>query len=434
MVLGSTSITNTTTARAAAHDIAQTTLLGDINNDGFMDWGKVVEKGNTNAIVHIYKGSASFYTNNSAVKAATKITITPSTVGVAGENAIGVSIAPLSDLNRDSYDDAVIRVIHYKVQGTNVKELKTTSHVLYSDGTMPKTRTLGSLKQLDSDFLRGLYNAGDVNGDSVSDIASRNIPGSSLQAGSSVMNVFTSGVNKTKNTAHDILQLGFTPGNRIGAYQTATDIASTANKAGDLNNDGFADLLFSGDPEHKNATFIVYGQSNFTGSESRIGSAVGLKRDRVQITREDGTILKKQVFSTGKTGQSPYVNPLKYRNFALVVSSNGKQVATIKNTGSISKVKKLASKAQSSVLEMESFNIGNTATEEAVVVTRTGNDVTTFYLTIMNGAIKTIDSKTISTTEAFVGLVVDPAQKTVTLQKTDSSTIKAYTIVGTTLQ
>ena len=207
-----TTLTGETTTSVFGDSVA---TAGDVNGDGYADVvvGARGDSVNTGR-VYVYLGGAS----GLATTAATTLT------GEAAWNFFGMPVATAGDVNGDGYADLVVGAYGYG--GGSGR-----AYVYLGGASGLATTAATTLTGAASDQLGcSVATAGDVNGDGYADVV---VGASYYSAGTGRAYVHLGGASGLATTAATTLT-GATNGNYFG-YSVAT--------AGDVNGDGFADVV-----------------------------------------------------------------------------------------------------------------------------------------------------------------------------------------------
>ncbi len=199
------------TGQASVYLGRRVAVAGDVNSDGYSD---MLVQDSYN--VYLYLGSSSGLQTTSA-----------------GYEISGAGVAPAGDVNGDGYSDVLFFGVDYGVSNYAVR--------LYLGGplglTLSTTLTCPDASCSYAEFGISAAAAGDVNGDGYGDV----IVGA--QNFGAVGPGYTNGMGKI------FLYLGSTAGLSSSPYWTATGetlrdfLGSSVATAGDVNGDGYADLL-----------------------------------------------------------------------------------------------------------------------------------------------------------------------------------------------
>jgi hypothetical protein len=229
---------------------------GDVNGDGFDDviigafyghsyvvFGKAAGFDATTSLFEL-DGSNGFRLNG------------------GGDNS-GVSVSSAGDVNGDGFDDLIVGVPEADSNGEN----SGSSYVVFgkADGFAANVN-LSSLDGSNGFRLDGaatydysghsVSSAGDVNGDGFDDF----IVGTGGRNVDSSFVVF--GRNSGFSAAIDLSNLDSNDGFRLDAPVFLNSLGHSVSGAGDLNGDGFSDVIVGG-----NSSYVVFGRSSFTDEE-----------------------------------------------------------------------------------------------------------------------------------------------------------------------
>jgi len=229
--------------------------------------------------------------------------------GVLPYDAIGNSVSNAGDINGDGFDDVIIGTSKSNQNGTE----SGSSYVVF--GTASGTNPIVNLASLDGSngfrmdgtgqFERlgaSVSNAGDVNGDGLEDIIigarltdrSSTSYGYGMGAGASYV-VF--GQSTGFNPVLDLSQLDGSNGFRLDGQSAINASGHTVSNAGDVNGDGFGDLIigapdpFSYVPEDNarlsGDAYVVFGKASGFSATLQLSSLTGANGFRVDGVRAD---------------------------------------------------------------------------------------------------------------------------------------------------
>jgi len=262
---------------------------GDVNGDGFEDFIIGAHQSDPNGVANAGTSYVVFG-NGSGFGSSLNLSTLNGTNGFALEGATagefsGISVASAGDVNGDGFDDVVIGARGYNNNGS--------SYVVFgSDAGFGATFDLGSLELgsgvegfkitgIDAEFSDiTVSSAGDFNGDGIDDIiigSQGGDPGGVANAGESYV-VF--GQAGGFGATLDVSTLNGTNGFTISGAD-ASDNAGLAVSAGDLNNDGYDDVVVGGflaDPNGANDAgeiYVVYGGEGVQPADVNVSTLDG---------------------------------------------------------------------------------------------------------------------------------------------------------------
>jgi len=191
---------------------------GDVNNDGYDDI-VIGATGNdmgasTGGKVYIYYGGRNM--DNISDVAVT---------GTSSPEALGMSVSGAGDVNGDGYDDVI-------VGGTHVNNCVGHALLFFGGQDMDNISDVEFSGEGEYDYFGGVSGAGDLNGDGFYDViigANQN-DGGGNNAGRAY--IFFGG--KAMDNVADFILTGNAPGDYFGC---------SVSDAGDVNNDGFSDVI-----------------------------------------------------------------------------------------------------------------------------------------------------------------------------------------------
>jgi hypothetical protein len=255
---------------------------GDVNGDGFDDLIVGAENDDPN---DTYSG-ASFVVFGKVDR--TKVELSDIEAGTGGFVINGVSaydfsghsVSVAGDVNGDGFDDLIIGVSDDDPNGSN----SGASFVVFgkTDGTKVE---LSDIEAGTGGFVingvsandisgRSVSAAGDVNGDGFDDLivgAYGDDPNGSNSGASFVV------FGKTDGTKVELSAVELGTGGFVINGVSANDVSGrSVSSAGDVNGDGFDDLIVGADFDDPNssnsgASFVIFG-GNFTGAVTQVGT------------------------------------------------------------------------------------------------------------------------------------------------------------------
>jgi hypothetical protein len=275
-------------------------LAGDVNGDGLDDLiigaTGVNSNGNNAGSSYVLFGKTS-----GTVIEVSNLAPTDGFVinGATAFDRLGFSVSTAGDVNGDGLADLIVgtpysRTAGYVVFGKTDGTAVDLSNFAVTDGFIINGRSLSSQSGW------SVSDAGDINGDGLDDLIVGDItdnPNGSFSGAGYVV------FGKTDGTIVEPSDVGGGVGGFVINGASAGDFAGrTVSAAGDVNGDGFDDLLIAADRDDPNgntdsgASFVVFGgdfngvttQIGTTGSETLTGSAAA---DRIVAGTGDDTIV-----------------------------------------------------------------------------------------------------------------------------------------------
>lgn len=236
--------------RARAQDFLgwSVATAGDVNGDGFSD--TIVGATGFDG-VYANGGAAFLFFGSPSGLSATPVW---SAEGEQADSSFGTTVATAGDVNGDSYADVLISAPGYSNNAGRAYLYLGGPNGLATTPAWSRTGP-GSL----SGFGTGLATAGDVNGDGYSDVivgAPSYVDGQGHTIG--LANLYLGGPEG----------LSFKPGwNQIGAVNDTSSFGQSVATAGDVNGDGYADILVgapsaSNGETNEGAAYLYLGGPN----------------------------------------------------------------------------------------------------------------------------------------------------------------------------
>ena len=272
---------------------------GDVNGDGFADVILGAGYADTTSPVRstggesyvIFGGTALPATIDLAVPASTFITI----LGVQGGDFAGYTVGGGGDVNGDGFDELLINAPGGDGPGANTRTTAGDSYVVFGSASLPPTidlLTLGTAgitifgadagdAGIDVNTGGFISTAGDVNADGYDDLIigkERADAASNAKSGAGDSIVVFGGPSLP--TTIDLFTLG-SAGITIFGAGAADNNGVSVSSAGDVNGDGFADLLtgaFLADGVNNlrsssGESYLIYGSNTFTSSVTHPGTS-----------------------------------------------------------------------------------------------------------------------------------------------------------------
>ncbi|MCC3860058.1 hypothetical protein [Pseudemcibacter aquimaris] len=226
------------------------------------------------------------------------------------DGQVGWSVSGAGDFNGDGYDDLIIGANLVNADGTDTG----ASYVLFgsndnygADGILGTPYSLSNFNGINGFRLDGVgegdesgfsvSNAGDVNGDGYDDLligAYAADPNGDLSGSSYV--VF--GNVSFMGASFDLSSLDGTNGFRIDGEAVGDESGYSVSNAGDVNGDGFDDIIISApsaDPngDGSGSSYVVFGQTNWTANSgvfdlSSIDGSNGFRLDGAAVGDASG--------------------------------------------------------------------------------------------------------------------------------------------------
>jgi hypothetical protein len=197
-------------------------------------------------------------------------------IGVLDDS--GNSVSGAGDVNGDGYDDIIIGAWRAEVPGTNSGE----AYVVFGKPSFTSALALSALNGINGFKIDGIDSsdalgvsvsgAGDVNGDGFDDVivgafqAEPSGTPTGFDSGESYVVFGNSSAFPAVIQANDIGSFG-SPGFRINGRLIVDEFSgSSVSDAGDVNGDGFDDLIIAahgGGPSDVGESYVVFGKSSF---------------------------------------------------------------------------------------------------------------------------------------------------------------------------
>jgi hypothetical protein len=183
----------------------------------------------------------------------------------------GIKLGPAGDINNDGYNDVLISALYY--DNDQVDEGRIYLYTGSAAGLSLTANWITESNQQDARFGSWVGTAGDVNGDGYADVIIGAYYYDNGQTNEGAAFVwYGSAVGLGPNG---------TPGNAdwtAESNQTESDFGSVATTAGDINGDGYADIVigasnYSNGQADEGSAFIYYGSASGLGSNGTPNNA-----------------------------------------------------------------------------------------------------------------------------------------------------------------
>jgi hypothetical protein len=273
---------------------------GDVNGDGYSDVivGAVYYSNGQSqeGAAFVYHGSAS------------GINTTVATMLECNQAAgyLGWSVSSAGDVNGDGYSDVIVGAVFY----TNGQSQEGAAFVYQGSASGINSTVAVTLQsnQIGANLGRSVDTAGDVNGDGYSDVivgALYYSNGQSQEGAAFVYHGSSTGINENA--------VAMIEGNQIGA-----EMGYAASSAGDVNGDGYSDILvgaegYNNSQTDEGAAFVYHGSASgistiaaATVESNQAGAQMGYSVASAGDVNGDGysdVIVGAAAFTNGQTGE-----------------------------------------------------------------------------------------------------------------------------------
>ncbi len=195
---------------------------GDVNGDGYED---IIIGAPFNDAGGVNAGRAYIYFGGTAMDSIADVILT----GEAAGDIFGISVASAGDVNGDSYDDVIVGAQENSAGGTAAGRV----YIYYGGELMDDTADIIMTGTTPYNFFgKCVAGAGDVNGDGYDDVLA-SAPSDNI--GTGIAYIYYGG--SLMDTIPDVIMIG----ENLLQY-----FGSSIASAGDVNGDGFADVLIGG--------------------------------------------------------------------------------------------------------------------------------------------------------------------------------------------
>ena len=236
---------------------------GDVNGDGFSD----VIIGATERLIDQDRGAAFLYLGASAGLMHIPVWVGR---GSQSDSHYGISVATAGDVNGDGRSDVIVAEYHEKLPGQMSPWRAYVYHGTWQGLTAtPAWSTGDSVPAVNQTYQVQVASAGDVNGDGFSDVI---IGMDGLGA-----NAVTSAAGQARVFHGSAAGLGAVPAWTVEGQTDLDHLGRSAATAGDVNGDGFSD--------------VIIGSGSGAANEAQVfcGSASGLASTPAWVIDNGGT-------------------------------------------------------------------------------------------------------------------------------------------------
>jgi len=258
---------------------ADVSTAGDFNGDGVGDLVIGADSGGTSSGAFILYGDKNY--TGSRIAFSGLADMTGKGLAVTGVAGIGTSVSNLGDINGDGVADFII--------GSPTGSTGRSAYVVFGGASLAGSSIdvsqiggavagfrIAGFSNRDDGFGGDVSYAGDINGDGLADMAIGSIladPTSGADAGRTYV-VF----GKASNTTVQVTDLeagngGFVINGAAAGHYQGFDVSN----AGDLNGDGFDDLLATSRWATNNgSTYVIYGGAKYSSGYVATGTGTAL--------------------------------------------------------------------------------------------------------------------------------------------------------------
>jgi hypothetical protein len=216
------------TAASVIAEVGTAAGLGDVNGDGYAD----LAVGTSRDGVLIFHGNAAGIALSTTLEQVVEL-----------PGLVRVSMAGAGDVNGDGYNDLVLGISQFSSSGAGYNGMASIFHGSVGGIVRTPAITIEGVGE-GNDFASSVAGAGDINGDGYSDLVVRahtDTPGPSSDPGT--VRVFSGSAMGIVASAETMLH----------GYRDYEVFGSSVSSAGDVNGDGYADIVIGapGDLFHR---------------------------------------------------------------------------------------------------------------------------------------------------------------------------------------
>lgn len=252
---------NQASARLGYHDGVET--AGDVNGDGYDD---IIIGAYQYDIGESNEGAAFIYHGSSTgiVAAGTPANANSVIQANQADANLGLSVASAGDINSDGYNDVLVGAFHYDNGQSNegvVLVYHGSPTGIVAAGTPANAAVMVQSNQADGIMGNSVATAGDVNGDGYSDIivCAYDYDKESTDEGAAfIFHGSATGIVASPSPAN--------ANSVVESNQTSASMAYFATCAGDVNGDGYSDVViaakyYDNGQTNEGAAFVYHGSS-----------------------------------------------------------------------------------------------------------------------------------------------------------------------------